>query len=89
MTRGVRGEYRKGRVFGLWTVLSVQIEEDPPHRTMVRCRCECGRIALVRGSNLGKDSSSCGRCTMQARGLALGKANVGRKRKVNGTGEHL
>ena len=86
-TRVVRPKL-KGRPFGRWLVLSMQTEEDPPHRTLARCKCVCGTVRLVRAAVLlAGDSKSCGCASRGPNGAsaAVGRANKGQKRPRQAT----
>ena len=52
-----------GMRFGRWTVIGGGLRRQDPYRRsthLVRCRCDCGTVALVRAFNLGRTSNSCG-----------------------------
>lgn len=84
MTRHVRptlAELKARGPFGRWTPLSLQYEEHGSHRTLARCRCECGTVKVVRAASLlDGQSRSCG-CLAEERCAEMGRANAGRVRR--------
>lgn len=77
-----------GQKFGKWTVVG-RAENANNGAPMWRCRCECGTVAIVNGSNLrdGK-SRGCGCRNMEPKdnleGLTFGRLTVERLAGFNG-----
>ena len=60
--RGRRPIDLTGQRFYRYLVLE-PAEHQPGEATLWRCRCDCGRTSIVRGSNLRSgNSKSCGEC---------------------------
>lgn len=50
----------KGNIYGLLTVTNF-VGKDKHHKTLWECKCQCGKVIIVNGSNLTKgNSTSCG-----------------------------
>jgi hypothetical protein len=62
------GLYKKGDVFGNWTIISdelffVKDESNGRRRAKVKVKCSCGTEHLLRPDSLNKDLQGCYECT--------------------------
>jgi len=70
----------EGKRFGKWTVLEyVGIDSNSNKSSLWKCRCNCGKIQVMRGTNLTQGhSKSCRSCALKgnncARSLPFGEA---------------